>query len=148
MRASLSTAPLGILASHPPQNLVATAERTRPRWPIRPNRRPRDDPPQPPRRGATRTGRRILFCSLDDGTGITEVTFFDHTHVACVTTVQGGCLLPARGRIRRSPRSAPVTAIGCWDLVELRAIRRSHGIDALCRRLLHSPDRRDLSAAP
>ncbi|WP_031172699.1 DNA polymerase III subunit alpha [Streptosporangium roseum] len=91
----------------------------------------------------SRSGRRIVFCSLDDGAGITEVTFFDHTHATCVTTAQDGCLLLVRGRIRRSsPRSVSVTATGCWDLAELRTIWRSHGIDAVFRHLRRFPQYR------
>ncbi|MFD8564775.1 DNA polymerase III subunit alpha [Streptosporangium canum] len=91
----------------------------------------------------SRSGRRIVFCSLDDGAGITEVTFFDHTHATCVTTAQDGRLLLVRGRIRRSgPRSVSVTATGCWDLAELRTIWRSHGIDAVFRHLRRFPQYR------
>ncbi|WP_433259377.1 DNA polymerase III subunit alpha (plasmid) [Streptosporangium sp. CA-135522] len=94
------------------------------------------------------TGRRIMFCSLDDGTGITETVFFAPTHAAYAATAEDSHLLLVRGRIRRSsPRSVSVTATGCWDLTELRALWRSHDIDAVHRRLGPAPGRRPLSAA-
>ncbi|ACZ87211.1 DNA polymerase III subunit alpha [Streptosporangium roseum] len=96
-----------------------------------------------------RSGRRIMFCSLDDGTGITEVTFFDHTHAACAATAEDGRLLLVRGRIRRSgPDSVSVTATGCWNLAGLHTLWHARGIDAVHRRLAQAPDRWPLPAAP
>jgi error-prone DNA polymerase len=78
---------------------------------------------------AIRSGKRIVFASLDDGTGLVDLAFFDSVPDRCAATLSGSWLLLVRGRLRGAPGAAPVSsagavtvaAIDCWDLTELSA---------------------------
>lgn len=69
-----------------------------------------------------RSGRRVVFCTLDDGTGPLDATFFPDVQEACATTVFSSWLLVVRGHLRRTgPRGVSLRATGAWDLVVLAA---------------------------
>lgn len=69
-----------------------------------------------------RSGRRVIFCTLDDGTGPLDATFFPDVQEACATTVFSAWLLVVRGHLRRTgPRGVSLRATGAWDLVALAA---------------------------
>ena len=64
-----------------------------------------------------RTGRRVVFLTLDDSTGPVDATFFEDAQDPYASTVFGGWLLMVRGLTRRTgPRGISVRATGCWDL--------------------------------
>ncbi|HCA85334.1 MAG TPA: DNA polymerase III subunit alpha, partial [Streptomyces sp.] len=85
---------------------------------------------------AIRSGRRIIFTTLDDGTGLADCTFFEDSHAACAHTVFHSWLLLVRGTVeRRGARSLTVVGTRAWDLAELAALRRDGGLEAVAARL-------------
>lgn len=79
-----------------------------------------------------RSGRRVVFLSLDDGTGPVDTTFFEDAQGPYAATVFSGWLLVVRGIIRRTGvRGVSVRATGCWDLTALHATWRRDGIEAV-----------------
>jgi error-prone DNA polymerase len=83
-----------------------------------------------------RSGRRVIFSTLDDGTGLVDLAFFDDSHAACAHTVFHSWLLLVRGVVqRRGPRSLSVVGSAAWDLAELAELRRTGGLDAVAARL-------------
>lgn len=99
-----------------------------------------------------RSGRRVVFTTLDDGTGLVDCAFFDDSHEACAHTVFHSWLLLVRGVVqRRGPQSLSVVGAAVWDLAELAALRRTGGLDAVARRLAEAapqPGTPDTPAAP
>ncbi len=83
-----------------------------------------------------RSGRRVIFLTLDDGTGLADCAFFDDSHEACAHTVFHSWLLLVRGVVqRRGPRSLSVVGSAAWDLAELAELRREGGLEAVAARL-------------
>lgn len=83
-----------------------------------------------------RSGRRVIFTTLDDGTGLVDLAFFDDSHTACAHTVFHSWLLLVRGVVqRRGPRSLSVVGSAAWNLAELVELRRTGGLDAVAARL-------------
>jgi error-prone DNA polymerase len=75
---------------------------------------------------AVRSGQRIIFLSLDDGTGLAEVVVFERVQPWCAKTVFHGFLLAVWGRLRRSGvRGASIVAERVWDLAALATARRN-----------------------
>lgn len=86
-----------------------------------------------------RSGKRVVFTTLDDGTGLVDCAFFDDSHAACAHTVFHSWLLLVRGVVqRRGPRSLSVVGAAVWDLAELTALRAEGGLDAVAE-LLAAP---------
>jgi error-prone DNA polymerase len=68
-----------------------------------------------------RSGRRVIFLTLDDATGPVDATFFDDAQGPFAGTVFSSWLLLVRGEIRRTgPRGISLRATGCWELGEVR----------------------------
>ncbi|GAA4664607.1 DNA polymerase III subunit alpha [Streptomyces chumphonensis] len=87
-----------------------------------------------------RSGKRVVFVTLDDGTGLTDLAFFEDSHAACAHTVFHSWLLLVRGVVqRRGPRSFSVVGAAAWDLAELVELRRAGGLDAVAARLAEPP---------
>ena len=64
-----------------------------------------------------RSGRRVIFTTLDDGTGLVDLAFFDDSHAACAHTVFHSWLLLVRGVVqRRGPQSLSVVGEAAWNL--------------------------------
>ncbi|WP_371646432.1 DNA polymerase III subunit alpha [Streptomyces sp. NBC_00597] len=83
-----------------------------------------------------RSGRRVIFTTLDDGTGLVDLAFFDDSHEACAHTVFHSFLLLVRGVVqRRGPQSLSVVGAAAWDLAELVELRAAGGLDAVTARL-------------
>lgn len=83
-----------------------------------------------------RSGRRVIFTTLDDGTGLVDLAFFDDSHEACAHTVFHSFLLLVRGVVqRRGPQSLSVVGAAAWNLAELVELRASGGVDAVAARL-------------
>ncbi|MEU6062592.1 DNA polymerase III subunit alpha [Streptomyces sp. NPDC047097] len=83
-----------------------------------------------------RSGRRVIFTTLDDGTGLVDLAFFDDSHERCAHTVFHSWLLLVRGTIqRRGPRSFSVVGAVAWNLAELIELRERGGLDAVAAKL-------------
>ncbi|MGY0063078.1 DNA polymerase III subunit alpha [Streptomyces sp. LZ34] len=83
-----------------------------------------------------RSGRRVIFTTLDDGTGLVDCAFFDDSHAACAHTVFHSWLLLVRGVVqRRGPRSLSVVGSAVWNLAELAELRREGGLEAVAAEL-------------
>jgi error-prone DNA polymerase len=68
-----------------------------------------------------RSGRRVIFLTLDDATGPVDTTFFDDAQGPFAATVFSSWLLLVRGEVRRTgPRGVSIRATGCWELGEVR----------------------------
>ncbi|MFE0651766.1 DNA polymerase III subunit alpha [Streptomyces sp. NPDC059534] len=83
-----------------------------------------------------RSGKRVIFSTLDDGTGLVDLAFFDDAHERCAHTVFHSWLLLVRGVVqRRGPRSLSVVGSAAWNLAELAELRSTGGLDAVGERL-------------
>jgi error-prone DNA polymerase len=80
---------------------------------------------------AIRSGMRIIFTTLDDGTGPVDLAFFESVQPRCAARVFGSWLLVVSGRVRRTGESVSVNAEECWDLAALEEIRADRGIGAV-----------------
>ncbi|WP_371679243.1 DNA polymerase III subunit alpha [Streptomyces sp. NBC_01276] len=83
-----------------------------------------------------RSGKRVVFTTLDDGTGLVDLAFFDDSQEACAHTVFHSFLLLVRGVVqRRGPQSLSVVGAAAWDLAELAELRAREGLGAVTARL-------------
>ncbi|MFE1829040.1 DNA polymerase III subunit alpha [Streptomyces yangpuensis] len=87
-----------------------------------------------------RSGKRVIFTTLDDGTGLVDLAFFDDSHERCAHTVFHSFLLLVRGVVqRRGPQSLSVVGAAAWNLAELVELRATGGLDAVAARLAEPP---------
>ncbi len=64
-----------------------------------------------------RSGRRVVFLTLDDSSGPVDATFFEDVQDPYAATVFGSWLLLVRGELRRTgPRGQSLRATGAWEL--------------------------------
>lgn len=64
-----------------------------------------------------RSGRRVVFLTLDDTTGPVDATFFEDVQGPYAATVFHSWMLLVRGEVRRTgPRGISLRATGCWEL--------------------------------
>ncbi|MFF5188798.1 DNA polymerase III subunit alpha [Streptomyces sp. NPDC000345] len=76
------------------------------------------------------SGKRIIFCTLEDGSGLVDIAFFEDSHEHVAHTVFHSGLLLVRGTVEaRGPRRTVVGEMA-WDLDEVAAARRDHGPQA------------------
>ncbi len=67
-----------------------------------------------------RSGRRVVFLTLDDATGPVDATFFEDVQGPYAATVFHSWLLVVRGVLRRTgPRGVSLRATGAWPLPPL-----------------------------
>ncbi len=79
-----------------------------------------------------RSGRRVIFVTLDDATGPVDATFFEDAQGPYAATVFHSWLLLVRGVLRRTgPRGVSLRATGCWELPKLHEIWKEGGIEAV-----------------
>ncbi|HUW77130.1 MAG TPA: DNA polymerase III subunit alpha [Candidatus Nanopelagicaceae bacterium] len=79
-----------------------------------------------------RSGRRVIFLTLDDSTGCVDATFFDDAQGPYAATVFHSWLLLVEGEIRRTgDRGISLRATGCWELTGFYRLWRSSGIEAV-----------------
>ncbi len=70
-----------------------------------------------------RSGRRVIFLTLDDSTGPVDCTFFEDAQGPYAATVFHSWLLVVRGELRRTGRrGVSLRATGAWELPALHAI--------------------------
>ena len=64
-----------------------------------------------------RSGKRVMFLTLDDGSGCSDATFFEDAQNSYASTLINSWLLLVRGEIRRTgPRGISLRATGAWEL--------------------------------
>lgn len=79
-----------------------------------------------------RSGKRVVFVTIDDSTGPIDATFFEDAQQAYAGTVFQGWLLLIRGVVRRTgPRGVSIRATGCWDLGVIRDLWTQQGAAAV-----------------
>jgi error-prone DNA polymerase len=79
-----------------------------------------------------RSGRRVVFLTLDDGTGPLDATFFEDVQGPYAATVFHSWLMVVRGELRRTgPRGVSLRATGCWEMSELFDAWQRDGIDGV-----------------
>jgi error-prone DNA polymerase len=87
-----------------------------------------------------RSGRRVIFLTLDDATGPLDAAFFDDVQGPYASTVFGSWLLLVRGELRRTgPRGVSLRATGAWDLGHVHEEWSAGGLDAIAAMLEASP---------
>ncbi|HEU4567226.1 MAG TPA: DNA polymerase III subunit alpha, partial [Marmoricola sp.] len=88
-----------------------------------------------------RSGRRVIFLTLDDATGPVDATFFEDVQGPYAATVFGSWLLVVRGELRRTGRrGVSLRATGAWDLGALHDLWRREGVDAVHAELARVPE--------
>lgn len=76
------------------------------------------------------SGKRVIFVTLEDGSGLVDIAFFEDSHETCAHTVFHSGLLLVRGTVEaRGPRRTVVGEM-VWDLDDVAAVRRDHGPQA------------------
>jgi error-prone DNA polymerase len=79
-----------------------------------------------------RSGRRVIFLTIEDSTGPVDATFFEDIQASCAATVFGSWLLLVRGTLRRTgKRGVSLIATGAWDLDELHSLWKTGGMSAV-----------------
>ena len=64
-----------------------------------------------------RSGKRVIFLTLDDGYGCSDITFFEDMQSLHAETLYNSRLLLVRGQTRRTgPRGISLRATGAWEL--------------------------------
>ncbi|MER7835975.1 DNA polymerase III subunit alpha [Streptomyces sp. NPDC096040] len=76
------------------------------------------------------SGRRIIFVTLEDGSGLVDLAFFEDSHPACAHTVFHSGLLLVRGTVQVRGSRRTVVGTMAWDLDEIAAARRDNGPEA------------------
>jgi error-prone DNA polymerase len=88
-----------------------------------------------------RSGRRVVFLTLDDATGPVDLTFFEDVQGPYAATVFHSWLILCRGVVRRTgPKGISIRATGAWELSALQDAWTSGGISAV-RDTLEAADR-------
>jgi len=79
-----------------------------------------------------RTGRRVVFLTLDDATGPVDATFFEDVQGPYASTIFHSWMLLVRGIVRRTGhRGISVRATGAWELSGLWEAWTKGGLDAV-----------------
>jgi len=77
-----------------------------------------------------RSGRRVVFLTLDDTTGPVDATFFEDAQGPYAATLFHSWLLVVRGILRRTgPRGVSLRATACWELTALQRAFERGGLD-------------------
>jgi error-prone DNA polymerase len=78
-----------------------------------------------------RSGQRVLFLTLDDRTGQSQVTFFERALPDCAWVVRNAWLVLAEGVVaRRGERGATLVGRRAWDLARLWRAWQAGWLDA------------------
>jgi error-prone DNA polymerase len=76
------------------------------------------------------SGKRIIFVTLEDGSGLVDLAFFEDSHPACAHTVFHSGLLLVRGTVQVRGTRRTVVGTMAWDLDRIAAARRDDGPEA------------------
>jgi len=95
-----------------------------------------------------RSGKRVVFVTLDDARGPIDATFFEDAQGLYAATLFHSWLLVIRGHVRRTgPRGVSMRATGAWELTELHEAWRHGGLDAVAELMAVPGPVTDLSVA-
>jgi error-prone DNA polymerase len=84
-----------------------------------------------------RSGRRVVFVTVDDATGPIDATFFEDAQAEFAPTIFHSWLLLIRGHVRRTgPRGVSLRGTGCWDLAVVHQAWTTGGVGAVQALLL------------
>ena len=79
---------------------------------------------------AVRSGQRIIFLTLDDGTGLVDATVFESVQEHCAWTVFHSYLIVVRGTVHRTgARGVSINVERAWDLGGLAKQYREGSLD-------------------
>jgi len=79
-----------------------------------------------------RSGKRVVFLTLDDSTGPVDATFFEDAQGPYAHDLFNSWILLVRGETRRTgPRGVSIRATGCWELGSVQRLWRQGGTDAV-----------------
>jgi error-prone DNA polymerase len=79
-----------------------------------------------------RSGRRVVFVTLDDARGPIDATLFEDAQAGYAATVFHSWLLVVRGTVRRTgPRGISLNASAAWELSALREAWDAGGLAAV-----------------
>jgi error-prone DNA polymerase len=88
-----------------------------------------------------RSGRRVIFLTLDDSTGPVDATFFEDAQGPYAATVFHSWMLLVRGELRRTGRQGiSLRATGCWELPALYQVWQHEGMAAVREVMARVPD--------
>jgi error-prone DNA polymerase len=88
-----------------------------------------------------RSGRRVIFLTLDDATGPVDATFFEDAQGPYAATLFHSWLLVVRGELRKTGyRGVSLRATGCWELPVLSALWQREGIEAVREQMAVVPE--------
>ncbi|WP_055535242.1 DNA polymerase III subunit alpha [Streptomyces graminilatus] len=76
------------------------------------------------------SGKRVIFVTLEDGSGLVDLAFFEDSHPACAYTVFHSGLLLVRGTVQVRGTRRTVVGSMAWDLDEIATARRDNGPQA------------------
>ncbi len=88
-----------------------------------------------------RSGRRVVFLTLDDATGPVDATFFEDAQGPYAATVFSSWLLVVRGELRRTGyRGVSLRATGAWELPALHDLWEREGLTAVLETMAAVPE--------
>jgi error-prone DNA polymerase len=88
-----------------------------------------------------RSGRRVVFLTLDDSTGPIDATFFEDVQGPYAATVFHSWMLLVRGVLRRTgPKGVSLRATGAWELSGLWEAWSRGGLEAVHAALSESDE--------
>lgn len=88
-----------------------------------------------------RSGRRVIFLTLDDATGPVDATFFEDAQGPYAATLFHSWLLVVRGELRKTGyRGVSLRATGCWELPVLSSLWEREGIEAVREQMAVVPE--------
>ncbi|MFI0975468.1 DNA polymerase III subunit alpha [Streptomyces sp. NPDC021093] len=73
------------------------------------------------------SGKRVIFVTLEDGSGLVDLAFFEDSHEACAHTIFHSGLLLVRGLVEQRGNRRTVVGQMAWDLEEVATARRDLG---------------------
>jgi error-prone DNA polymerase len=95
-----------------------------------------------------RSGRRVVFLTLDDSTGPVDATFFEDVQGPYAATVFHSWMLLVRGILRRTgPKGVSLRATGAWELSGLWEAWGRGGLEAVRAELSEADERAHALAA-
>ena len=92
-----------------------------------------------------RSGRRVVFLTIDDGSGPADTAFFEDVQESYASVVFHSWMLLVRGVVRRTgDRGLSIRATGAWELSGLEEAWRAGGLAAVEERIAQT----DIQADP
>ncbi len=76
------------------------------------------------------SGKRVIFVTLEDGSGLVDLAFFEDSHPACAHTVFHSGMLLVRGTVQVRGTRRTIVGTMAWDLERIAAARRDDGPEA------------------